>query len=145
MNYKLDHTPLDRYPDSYYAASLSSPPLERPALDGSIHAEVCVVGGGFTGLYTALRLAEAGRKVVMLEGARVGWGASGRNGGQAILGLSCDMGPIKAALGLDEAREVWRLVREAAAEIRTRIKTYNIDCDWQDGHLWTSVLPRRVN
>lgn len=145
MNYRLDPTPQDRYPGSYYAASLASPPPERPKLQGDIRAEVCVVGAGFAGMYTALRLAEAGRKVVILEGARVGWGASGRNGGQAILGLSCDMGPIKAALGLDEAREVWRLVREAAAEIRSRIQTSNIDCDWQNGHLWTSVLPRRVS
>jgi glycine/D-amino acid oxidase-like deaminating enzyme len=145
MNYRLDATPQHRYPASYYAACLNSPPPQRPQLQDDLRTEICVVGAGFAGLYTALRLAEAGRKVVVLDGARVGWGASGRNGGQAILGLSCDMGPIKAALGLDEAREVWRLVREAAQEIRSRIKNLNIDCDWQDGHLWTSVLPRRVS
>jgi glycine/D-amino acid oxidase-like deaminating enzyme len=144
MDYRLDATPRQHYPDSYYAASLGVAPPLRPALDGAVTADVAIVGGGFTGLYTALRLAEAGRKVVLLEGARIGWGASGRNGGQAILGFSCDMAPLEAALGHADALEIWRLVRAAADEIRQRIRRHGIDCDWQDGHLWTAVLPRRV-
>ncbi|WP_374357792.1 NAD(P)/FAD-dependent oxidoreductase [Chitinimonas sp.] len=140
----LETTPLNRYPDSYYAASAADRLRERPTLQGALDADVCVVGAGFAGLYTALRLAEAGKKVVMLEAARVGWGASGRNGGQAILGFSCDMPPIEAQLGRDEAMEIWKLVRGAALEIRQRIAQHQIDCDWRDGHLWTAVLPRRV-
>jgi glycine/D-amino acid oxidase-like deaminating enzyme len=139
-----DATPLDRYPDSYYAASAADRLRERPTLDETVDADVCIVGAGYSGLYTALRLAEAGKRVVMLEAARVGWGASGRNGGQAILGFSCDMPPIEAQLGRDEAMAIWQLVRDAAGEIRQRIKVHAIDCDWRDGHLWTAVLPRRV-
>lgn len=65
--------------NSYYEASVSRPPSE-PMLTGEVHADVCVIGGGFTGLSCALELAQAGRKVILLEAERVGWGASGRNG-----------------------------------------------------------------
>jgi len=131
------------YPPSYYAASATEHMVERSRLDDSIEADVCIVGAGFTGLYTALRLAEAGKRVVILESARVGWGASGRNGGQAILGFSCDMTPLESQLGFEEALKIWNLMRESATEIRQRIAQYNIDCDWREGHLWTSILPRR--
>jgi glycine/D-amino acid oxidase-like deaminating enzyme len=103
-----------------------------------------VVGAGFTGLYTAIRLAQAGQKVAIVEASRVGWGASGRNGGQLVLGFSCDMPPFEAALGLDGARSVWQLVREAAQEIRYLVQEHRIDCDLRNGHLWTSVLERRI-
>ncbi|MBV8657500.1 MAG: FAD-binding oxidoreductase [Burkholderiales bacterium] len=134
-----------QYPASYYAATARDRMVERPALAESVDADICVIGAGFAGLYTALRLAEAGRRVVMLEAARVGWGASGRNGGQAILGFSCDMPPIEAQLGTEAALEIWQWVRDAAHEIRDRIACHQIDCDLQQGHLWTSVLARRVD
>jgi glycine/D-amino acid oxidase-like deaminating enzyme len=132
-----------QYPPSYYAATTVDRQVSRQELTDSIATDVCIVGAGFTGLYTALRLAEAGKRVVILESARIGWGASGRNGGQAILGFSCDMPPLEAQLGYDEAREIWNLMRDSATEIRQHIAQYNIDCDWRDGHLWTSILPRR--
>ncbi|MEY4932386.1 MAG: hypothetical protein RLZZ403_706, partial [Pseudomonadota bacterium] len=74
--------------DSYYAASANAAPLAAP-LSGDIRADVCVVGGGIAGLSTALHLAERGYRVVLLEGHRIGWGASGRSGGQAIFGYAC--------------------------------------------------------
>ncbi len=131
------------YPPSYYAASTVDRQVSREVLTESVETDVCIVGAGFTGLYTALRLAKAGKRVVVLESARVGWGASGRNGGQAILGFSCDMTPLETQLGYEEALNIWNLMRDSADEIRQRIKQDNIDCDWRDGHLWTSILSRR--
>lgn len=130
---------------SYYAASTTALQGLRAPLAESLEADVVVVGAGYTGLYTALRLAEAGQRVVVLEASRVGWGASGRNGGQVILGFSCDMPPFEAALGAEGARRVWGLTLQASAEIRERIATHGIDCDFASGHLWTSVLQRRVH
>jgi len=106
---------INTYPRSYYAASAADRMVLRPALTDATETDVCIVGAGFTGLYTALRLAEAGKRVVMLESARVGWGASGRNGGQAILGFSCDMPPLEAQLGYEDARNL-----ESDARIRHR-------------------------
>ncbi len=131
------------YPPSYYAATAADRMVLRHELTDAVKTDVCIVGAGFTGLYTALRLVEAGKHVVILESERVGWGASGRNGGQAILGFSCDMPPIEAQLGYESARDIWNLMRDSATEIRQRIAQYNIDCDWRNGHLWTSILPRR--
>ncbi len=132
------------YLDSYYSVSSQPQQVRRPRLEGEVDADVVIVGAGYTGLYTALNLAEAGLRVVVIEASRVGWGASGRNGGQIILGFSCDMPPFEAALGLAGAREVWRLIQEAAGEIRSRIVRHEIDCDLAEGHLWTSVQQRRV-
>jgi glycine/D-amino acid oxidase-like deaminating enzyme len=129
---------------SYYAASCEVAPA-RPALQERLEVDVAIVGAGFAGLYTAIRLARAGKKVAIVEASRVGWGASGRNGGQLILGFSCDMPPFEAALGLEGAQQVWQLVEQAAAEIRATIHTEGIACDLRDGHLWTSVLERRIH
>ncbi|TXH87997.1 MAG: FAD-binding oxidoreductase [Rhodoferax sp.] len=133
-----------QYLRSYYSESLGSSPALHPTLQENLEVDVAIVGAGFTGLYTAIRLAQAGQKVAIVEASRVGWGASGRNGGQLVLGFSCDMPPFEAALGLVGARAVWQLVREAAQEIRNLIHEHQIDCDLRNGHLWTSVLQRRV-
>lgn len=139
----FDHSP--HHVASYYAASSRELQREHPALQEQLDVDVVVVGAGYTGLYTALNLARAGKSVAILEASRVAWGASGRNGGQVILGFSCDMPPFEAALGLDGARQVWQLVQGAAQEIRQRIADHRIDCDWMPGHVWTSVLQRRVH
>ncbi|MFY8206929.1 MAG: NAD(P)/FAD-dependent oxidoreductase, partial [Arenimonas sp.] len=79
---------------SYYAAS-ANPQPERPPLQGAVHADVCIVGAGYTGLSSALHLAEAGYSVVVVEAAKVGWGASGRNGGQIVHSYSRDIDVIE--------------------------------------------------
>ncbi|MGI9133167.1 MAG: NAD(P)/FAD-dependent oxidoreductase, partial [Rhodoferax sp.] len=129
---------------SYYAASSLEVQQAYAPLEADLEVDVLVVGGGYTGLYTALNLAEAGRSVALLEASRIGWAASGRNGGQVIVGYSCDMEPFEAALGLAGAKEIWRLTQQAADEIRARIVRHQIDCGYTTGHLWTAVLPRRV-
>ena len=118
--------------NSYYAASCGFIP-ERPSLKGTIKTDVAIVGAGFTGLSAALDLAEAGFNVVMLEGARVAWAASGRNGGQIWTGFSKDMDDIEAKFGLHHARSLFALSQEAKALIHERCVKYGIDCDLRSG------------
>lgn len=132
------------YVDSYYAVSCRDEQIFRADLQENLQVDVVIIGAGYTGLYTALNLAESGKSVAIIEASRVGWGASGRNGGQIIPGFSCDMPPFEAALGQDGARQVWRLIQEAASEIRQRIVRHQIACDLSEGHLWAAVQQRRV-
>ncbi|HEV8690633.1 MAG TPA: FAD-binding oxidoreductase [Ideonella sp.] len=120
--------------DSYYAATAQRG-QGFPALSASVDCDVAVVGGGLAGLSAALELAHKGFEVVLLEAKEVAWGASGRNGGQAIHGLACDQETIEAQLGLDDARKVWGMSLEAIDLIRERMATHGIDCDWREGYL----------
>jgi gamma-glutamylputrescine oxidase len=130
---------------SYYTHSCAAEMTARSALEGEHDTEVVIIGAGFSGLHTALRLALAGKRVTVLEASRVAWAASGRNGGQAILGWSCDMPPLEAALGYERARRLWDSMRWAAQELRELPGRHGFACDYRPGHLWTSVMPRRVS
>lgn len=122
------------YPPSWYAASAR--PLDAfPALAGAVEADVCVVGGGYTGLSAALHLAEAGFDVVLVEAQRVGWGASGRNGGQVGSGQRRDQGWLEAQFGRERARALWHMAEEAKALVRGLVARHNIECDIHDGIL----------
>ncbi len=127
-------TDQDLARDSYYAATVARGP-GYPALQQGTSCDVAIVGGGLAGLSAALELRQRGLDVVLLEAHEVGWGASGRNGGQAIHGLACDQAAIEAQLGLDEARRVWAMSIEALDLLRERIAQHRIDCDWRDGYL----------
>jgi gamma-glutamylputrescine oxidase len=123
---------------SYYAATANDA-TRYPLLEGSVQADVCVVGGGFSGIATALSLAERGRSVVLLEANRIGWGASGRNGGQIIAGVSGEH-EIKRQLGKDGAKLV-RDIRYRGHEIvEGRIAKYGISCNLKHG--WMEVAAR---
>jgi gamma-glutamylputrescine oxidase len=115
------------YVDSYYARTLSEPG-NRPALDGVIDVETCVIGGGLAGLATALDLAERGRSVALLESHRIGWGASGRNGGFMSPGYGAGVEALVGKVGLRQAREMYALSKHGHALVRERIQTYGIDC-----------------
>ena len=128
--------------DSYYAATAQRGPGFAP-LAGDVSCDVAIVGGGLAGLSAALELAQRGLAVRLLEAREVGWGASGRNGGQAIHGLACDQDTIEQQLGLDEAKRVWAMSIEALDLIRERIATHAIDCDWRDGYLGLATSARK--
>ncbi|MDY0747370.1 FAD-binding oxidoreductase [Paucibacter sp. R3-3] len=129
--------------DSYYAATA---PRETAyaTLQESLDADVAIVGGGLAGLSAAIELADRGYRVVMLEAAQVGGGASGRNGGQAIHGLASDQSIIEDQLGLDEARRIWRMSIEALDLIQERCARFDIDCEYQAGFLGLSTKPRKT-
>jgi gamma-glutamylputrescine oxidase len=129
--------------DSYYAATVQRGP-GFPALSGSADCDVAIVGGGLAGLSAALELAGKGFKVTLLEAKEVAWGASGRNGGQAIHGLACDQEAIEAQLGLDDAKRVWGMSLEAIELIRQRMATHAIDCEWRDGYLGLATTPSKT-
>jgi len=120
--------------DSYYAESVVRD-ARYPALQEDADCDVAIVGGGLAGLSAAIELAERGFSVRLLEAKAVGFGASGRNGGQAIHGLACDPAEIESQLGLDEARRVFGMSIEAIDLIRERCLRFAIDCDWRDGYL----------
>jgi gamma-glutamylputrescine oxidase len=128
--------------NSYYAASANEQP-QYPKLESDITVDVCVVGGGFAGLSSAIELADRGYKVAVLEANHIGFGASGRNGGQLIAGLACEQDVIENALGLDAAKHVWNMTLEALDLVRTRVKRFNIDCDLRDGFLGVSVNEKK--
>lgn len=130
------------YPPSWYAAS-AAPLPEQPVLEGAVEADVCILGAGYTGLTAALELAEAGYSVVVVEAQRVGWGASGRNGGQAIVGYGCEQETLERLLGPDEARLLFDYSREAMDRLRGRIARHGIECDWRDGHAHVPIKPRQ--
>ena len=126
--------------DSYYAAT-ATPLPEQPSLQSNVRADVCVVGAGLAGLSAALELADMGYKVVVLEGRRIAWGASGRNGGQAIAGYACEQTPLEKQLGLADAKKAFNLTLEGLDLMRARIKKHRIACDWTDGYMTVSVKP----
>jgi gamma-glutamylputrescine oxidase len=133
------------FQQSYYLATAAAAPRRRP-LTGEARADLCVVGGGCTGLSAALHAAERGLSVVLLEGGRVGWGASGRNGGQIIPGLRKGALELIARYGQDEARALFDLALEARGLVLDLIQRHAIACDLKlTGHLAASAKSRDMD
>lgn len=128
--------------NSYYAANANEQPTYSK-LESNIEADVCVVGGGFAGISAAIELVDRGYSVVVLEAKHIGWGASGRNGGQIITGLACEQDVIEKSIGFDAAKKVWGMSIEALDLVRDRVKRFNIDCDLTDGFLGVSVNAKK--
>ena len=134
MPFKLtqDRSDSHDYPDSYYHATQNRK-IELSKLDGSTRADVCIIGGGYTGLSSALHLAERGYDVVLLEARKPGWGASGRNGGQLCSGQRKDQITLTDMVGKDEARQFWDLAEAAKQLAKQLITKHDIDCDLKPG------------
>jgi len=134
---KQEHT------GSYYAASVNEA-TDYPPLEGSASADICVIGGGFTGVATALTLAERGYSVALVEANRVGWGASGRNGGQLINGIS-GLEKIGKKHGAGIADMLWDLKWRGNDIVYERVEKYGIDCDLKSGFVETALKPRHLD
>ncbi len=129
------------YPDSYYATSAEPlPPF--PALMGEVEADVCIIGGGYTGLSAALHCAERGLKTILLDAHRVGWGASGRNGGQAGADQRLDQETLEAMLGDVHAKRLFDLGIEGIATVKNLIQQHKIDCHLKPGILIVDHKPQ---
>lgn len=129
---------------SYYAATANWQ-TNYPKVEGNITADVCIVGGGFSGVSTALHLAEKGYKVALVEANRISWGASGRNGGQVISGIG-DGFPdaFKKIIGEEGVKTILRTGNESVEIIKERVEKYNIDCDLAWGYIYAAVKPRHL-
>ncbi len=121
-----------QYPPSYYAAT-ATPFAALPALQGEIQADVCIVGGGYTGLSAALHLAQKGYSVVLLEAHRMGFGASGRNGGQVGSGQRQDQDWLEAEVGQQAAQRLWALAEEAKALVKSLIRDHVMPVTFHPG------------
>jgi len=129
---------------SYYEASVTRPSVSPPLMD-SITADICVIGGGYAGLSAALELSERGYSVVLLEARHIGWGASGRNGGQALVGFGfAGQEAIEVQMSARDARRAWDISVEALQLLRMRIDKYAIECEYTAGHLTLAVSARKA-
>src|SRR4030095_1826153 len=120
-------------PNFYYASTPR--PVPHEPLAGEQVFDVCVVGGGISGLSAALHLAERGMRVALLEAKHLGYGGSGRSGGQSIFGYACEMSTLQKAGGGGEARRMWDVATEGLQRQRDLIAKHSIDCDYTPGHM----------
>jgi gamma-glutamylputrescine oxidase len=137
MSERTEHT------ESYYADSRQDN-NDRPVLTEAIEADICIIGAGFTGISSALHLAEAGFKVVVLEAARIGFGASGRNGGQLVNSYSRDIDTIEKSYGSDLGKVLGDMAFEGGDIIRSRIEQYQIDCDYKPGGIFAAFNKKQL-
>ena len=120
--------------DSWYAASADRA-LAFPLLQGESTADVCIIGGGYTGLSTAIHLRERGYSVVLLEANKVGWGASGRNGGHVGMGQRADQDKLEDMLGMEHAQALWKIAVESVDTVTDLIARFDIDCELKRGNM----------
>ncbi|WP_163371819.1 NAD(P)/FAD-dependent oxidoreductase [Endozoicomonas acroporae] len=133
----------EAHAQSYYAASLNFA-TDYPVLEGSLTVDVCVVGGGFSGVATALELAERGYRVAVLEARKIGWGATGRNGGQLIRGMGEEPEQFRNQIGTDGVAAIHRMGFEAVELVRERVRKYGIQCDLKMGYVDAAIKPKQM-
>ncbi|UPW18518.1 FAD-binding oxidoreductase [Agarivorans sp. TSD2052] len=134
---------MQQHTDSYYAATANNS-RQFPQLQADLRCDICIVGGGFSGLSSALHLAEKGFHVVVLESVKVGFGATGRNGGQIVNSYSRDVDVIEQRYDKDTAQALNEMIFEGGEIIRSRIADYNIDCDYQQGGVFAAFNAKQL-
>ena len=112
---------------SFYRSSIDDF-NSQDILSSTSDVDICVIGGGLTGISSALNLSNKGFSVVLCEARKIGWGASGRNGGQLGIGMRKDQYTIEKKLGLSHAKELWNLGLESVSDVKNLIKEHNINC-----------------
>lgn len=122
------------YIDSYYQATINPLPLQ-PELTQDIDVDVCIIGGGMTGMNAAIELRQRGYTVAVLESKRLAWGGSGRNGGQCLVGYCLGLREVHETYGETWGKQLWDLSVEAIDIARDRVKEFNIDCGFQQGYI----------
>ncbi|MFB2732903.1 NAD(P)/FAD-dependent oxidoreductase [Shewanella mangrovisoli] len=131
---------------SYYNATIKQE-SDYPQLEGDVRVDVAIIGGGFTGVATAVELAEKGYQVALLEANKIAWGATGRNGGQVTGSLSGDAAmtkQLRCQLGQEAEDYVWNLRWRGHDIIKNRVAKYGIDCDLKFGHIQTAYRPAHL-
>ncbi|WP_434359217.1 FAD-binding oxidoreductase [Parasalinivibrio latis] len=128
---------------SYYAASMRYR-IDHPPLEESIEADVCIVGGGFSGVNTAIELANRGFSVVLLEANKIGWGASGRNGGELIRGIGHGIEQFTKEIGEEGVAAISKMGIEAVEIVKNRVAEHNIDCDLVMGYCDLALKPAHI-
>ncbi|WP_369573984.1 NAD(P)/FAD-dependent oxidoreductase [Acidithiobacillus sp. IBUN Pt1247-S3] len=128
---------------NYYQATRNRT-LSAQVLAGEVRADVCIIGGGLTGVSAALELAEKGYDVILVEAQDIGWGASGRNGGQIVPGLATDISVLEKLLGRETAQALWGFSLQAIDLIRSRVEKHQIACDLRWGYLHAAIKKRQV-
>ena len=136
--------PTGGHAPSYYAATANDHAI-RPPLHDEVEADVCIIGAGFTGISAGIELAERGFSVVVLEAVRIGFGASGRNGGQIVNGYSRDLSVIEQRYGAERARALGAMSLEGGNIIRERVDRYGINCHLRDGNVIAAFTQRQLD
>jgi gamma-glutamylputrescine oxidase len=131
-------------PLSNYYTATKRIDLATTPLPGDETTDVAIIGGGITGVSAALHLAEKGYKTTLLEAEHIGWGASGRNGGQALPGFGASQSKIKSLVGAANAKKLWDMSVDAVDLLHAQIQRFNIPCDPVIGYLHAAVKPRHV-
>ncbi|MBB3260203.1 gamma-glutamylputrescine oxidase [Paraburkholderia bannensis] len=129
---------------SWYAATANDA-TRHPVLQGTIDADVCVIGAGLTGVSTALNLAERGYRVALLEASKVGWAASGRNGGQLIGGFACGIDTFGQFMNESEVKQIWAMGLETLDIVKSRVAKHRIDCALTEGYFTAANKARDVD
>ncbi|MEZ5564804.1 MAG: FAD-binding oxidoreductase [Gammaproteobacteria bacterium] len=137
------NTAASDYPPSWYLATANGL-ADYPSLKGTVSTDICVVGGGYTGLSTALHLAERGYSVVLLESNRVGWGASGRNGGQIGTGQRIGESELEQQFGAGTALQLFDLANAGRELVKDLVQRHAIDCDLRFGQVICAAKPSHL-